>query len=264
MFRPLCRNCIIIISLLLVGVAVCAQDGSSDDLPEYTIRRAATPIVIDGVLEELSWQAAEVIDAFTFPWYKEGEKDRTDARLLWDEENLYVSFVAHDPHISATLTERDDPVSRDDCVEVFVAPDTGAVRTYFNFEFNALGTILDRSPRDNRSNAWDAEGVQIAIAIDGTLNEESDEDRQWTAEIVIPFSSFDPFAPRLPPEDGDVWRLNLYRTGGQVNLQYMTWSNTLTSKPSFHVPERFGIVHFSGTPVTAVRDSSWGEMKQER
>lgn len=262
MLRLLCRNCTI--AVLLVGVGAWAQDGSSQDLPEYTIRRAVTPIVIDGDLGEASWQAAEVVDAFTFPWYTEGAKDRTEARLLWDDDNLYVSFVAHDPHISATLTGRDSPVSRDDCVEVFVAPDTSAVLTYFNFEFNALGTILDRSPRDSRTSAWNAEGVQIALTIDGTLNDESDEDRQWIAEIVIPFSSFDPFAPRLPPVDGDVWRLNLYRTGGKVNLQYMTWSNTLTSKPSFHVPERFGVVRFSGIPVTAVRDSSWGEVKQER
>ena len=250
--------------ILLAGTALWAQDGSSQDLPEYTIRRAATPIVIDGVLDEASWQAVEMIDAFTFPWWKEGAKDRTEACLLWDDENLYVGFVAHDPHISATLTERDDPVSRDDCVEVFVSPDSSTVRTYFNFEFNALGTILDRSPRDNRSKTWNADGVQIAITIDGTLNDETDQDRLWVAEIVIPFTSFDPYAPSLPPQDGDTWRLNLYRTGGEVNLQYMTWSNTLTSKPSFHVPEQFGIVHFSGTPVTAVLDSSWGEVKQER
>lgn len=262
MLRPLYR--VGAIPLLLVATAVWAQDESSEDLPEYTIRRASAAIVIDGALGEASWQAAEVIDAFDFPWYTEGAKDRTEARMLWDDENLYVSFVSYDPHISATLTERDSGVSRDDCVEVFVAPDTAAVLTYFNFEFNALGTILDRSPRDSRSSSWNAEGVQIALTIDGTLNDESDEDRLWIAEIVIPFSSFDPFAPRLPPEDGDVWRLNLYRTGGKVNLQYMTWSNTLASKPQFHVPERFGIVHFSGVPVTAVKDSSWGEVKQER
>jgi hypothetical protein len=66
--------------------------------------------------------------------------------MLWDEKNLYVSFVPRDKHVSSILTERDDPVSRDDAVEVFVAPDTADVRQYFNFEFNALGTILDRSP----------------------------------------------------------------------------------------------------------------------
>ncbi len=31
-------------------------------------------------------------------------------------------------------------------------------------------------------------------------------------------------------------------------LEYITWSNTLTPKPQFHVPERFGVVHFDGRP----------------
>jgi len=267
MFGKLYR---ILALLLIVGIEADAQvltaDTSGDQLPEYTIRQAAGEITLDGNLDESSWQAAEVIDQFTFPWWTEGEKERTEARILWDAQNLYVSFVAHDQHISATLTERDDPVSRDDCVEVFVAPDTSKPTSYFNFEFNALGTILDRSPRDNRSKDWNAEEVAIALSIDGTMNDESDQDRLWVAEIAIPFSSFADYAPRLPPQDGDVWRLNLYRTGGAVNLQFITWSDTQTSSPSFHKPLRFGIVHFSAASVitTAVEDSSWGEVKQQR
>ncbi len=46
----------------------------------------------------------------------------------------------------------------------------------------------------------------------------------------------------------------LYRTGGAVNLQYITWSNTLTPKPQFHVPERFGVVHFDSRPVLSLQD----------
>jgi len=241
-----------------------APDAAGKELPEYTILQTAGPIAVDGMLIERSWQAAEIIDAFVFPWWEEGAKERTEARILWDDQNLYVAFVAHDRHISAVLTERDDPVSQDDCVEVFVAPDTGEVANYFNFEFNALGTILDRSPRNDRSKTWNAEGVEIGITIDGTLNEESDVDRLWIAEIAIPFATFADFSPQLPPRGGDVWRLNLYRTGGQVDLQYITWSDTRTARPSFHVPERFGIVRFSAAPVvpTAVEDSSWGGIKR--
>jgi hypothetical protein len=247
---------------LLLGIPAAAV---ADDLPEYTILQASGPVTVDGRLDEPSWQAAPPVDAFLFPWWEAGEKEPTDARLLWDEENLYVAFVATDKHISATLTQRDAPVSRDDAVEVFIAPDTAAVEIYFNFEFNALGTILDRSPRDNRSSAWNAEEIVVAITIDGTLNDESDEDRLWTTEIAIPFSSFADFAPRLPPRDGDAWRLNLYRIGGAVNPQFSVWSDTRTEKAQYHVPERFGIVHFSAAPVTAtaIKDSSLGEIKKE-
>ena len=142
------------------------------------------------------------------------------------------------------LTDRDSPVSRDDCVEVFIAPDTSAIDLYYNFEFNALGTILDRSPKLNRSGTWNADGILVAVAIDGSLNDETDIDSLWTTEIAIPFTAFQGYAPQLPPQPGDLWRLNLYRTGGQINLQYITWSDTRTPKPQFHVPRRFGFAHF--------------------
>ncbi|NKB69146.1 MAG: hypothetical protein GKR89_18920 [Candidatus Latescibacteria bacterium] len=235
--------------LALVCLLLARAATAQDDLPHHTIRHSAGPIVLDGRLDEASWQAAEIIDQFTFPWWSEGAKDRTEARLLWDQTALYVAFTAYDPHISATLTQRDSPVSRDDCVEVFIAPDSSRVTTYFNFEFNALGTILDRSPRDKRSKKWNGEGVKIALDIQGTLNNETDRDSLWVAEIALPFAVFAPYAPNLPPADGDTWRLNLYRTGGQVNLQYITWSDTRVPKPQFHAPERFGVVHFSARPV---------------
>ena len=189
-----------------------------------------------------------MIDEFGYPWWQGGQKERTEARMLWNDDGLYVAFVAWDHHVTAVHTERDAPVSRDDCVEVFIAPDTSDVSIYYNFEFNALGTILDRSPRDKRSSAWNADGVQVAVTIDGTLNENADADSLWTTEIAIPFDAFEGFAP--PPTSGTVWRLNLYRTGGAVNLQYMTWSNTKADRPNFHAPQRFGAVYFSDEPTT--------------
>jgi len=79
-------------------------------------------------------------------------------------------------------------------------------------------------------------------------------DNKWTNEIAIPFSSFSPYAPHLPPSDGDVWRLNLYRTGGEIDKQHITWSDTKIPKPQFHWPEHFGIVHFSSTAVPVQRE----------
>ena len=250
---------------LIEGLAARAMaQENTTDLPEYTILQTAGPIEVDGRLDEPSWRAATPVDDFIFPWWVEGEKEPTEGRMLWDETHLYVSFIAYDKHISATLTQRDDPVSRDDAVEVFIAPQVDDVSQYFNFEFNALGTILDRSPRNGRSSSWNAEDIAVAISIDGTLNDETDEDRLWTTEIAIPFASFEEFAPHLPPLDGDTWRLNLYRIGGKVNPQYSAWSNTLSEKPQYHVPERFGIVHFSSVAadiITALEGTSWGHIK---
>jgi hypothetical protein len=80
--------------------------------------------------------------------------------------------------------------------------------------------------------------LAAATQIDGTLNDESDEDTGFVTEIAIPFGSFVDTAPNVPPKPGDTWRLNLYRVGGRMNAQYSQWSNTGTPQPKYHVPER--------------------------
>ena len=193
------RIALIVATLLANSVMVFASASAADLLPEHTILRAAGPITIDGVIDEPSWGAAASVGDFHFPWWQEGDKEQTQARLLWDDDNLYISFVADDRHISAIHKERDAPVSQDDCVEAFIMPDTTHVGHYYNFEVNVIGTIDT--------------------------------------------------APNIPPKPGDTWRMNLYRIGGKVNPQYSQWSNTGTPKPKYHVPERFGIMHFSANVV---------------
>lgn len=250
--------CILMVPAILISSALTSEP---DALPTYTVLRASEQLVIDGKMDESCWQSAPPVGDFVFPWWTEGEKEPTVARLLWDDENLYVCFVAYDKHISAVHTDRDAPVSEDDCVEVFIAPNPERVKDYFNFEINALGALLDRSPLDNRSKDWNAEGIRIGITIDGTLNDERDEDRAWTVEMAIPFAVFTGFARAIPPADGDAWRLNLYRTGGKVNPQYSAWSNPAAARPSFHVPERFGVVVFSTRVVPSAQS---GPVQGER
>ena len=217
-------------------------------IPQHKIYVTADSIKIDGILNEPAWQSAPVIKEFSYPWFTNGQKELTEARLIWDNNYLYVAFVAHDKFISAYNSERDSPVSQDDCVEVFIAPDTTNIQNYFNYEFNALCTVLDRAPYNNRDGKWNSNNLKVTIKIRGTLNDHSDIDTLWTTEVAIPLQDFKEFAPNIPPKGGDRWRLNLYRTGGEINLQYSTWSATLRPKPQFHAPERFGIVEFSDKP----------------
>ena len=232
-------TCCVPVSVLLYQVT------DAQPLPRHQIYITSDSIKIDGSLNELAWQSSPVIKEFSYPWFTNGKKELTEARLMWDPNFLYVAFVAHDQFVSAYNSERDSPVSQDDCVEIFIAPDTTNIQNYFNYEFNALCTILDRAPYENRSGKWNSKNLKVAVKINGTLNFHSDIDTLWTTEIAIPLEDFRGFAPHIPPKVGDRWRLNLYRTGGEINLQFATWSETLRPKPQFHAPERFGIVEFS-------------------
>jgi hypothetical protein len=217
----------------------------------YTIRRATGPIGVDGKLDEADWKAAPLMSPFVFRWWTAGDKEPTEARMLWDDENLYVAYHCHDRHISAFVTQRHGPVSRDDCVEIFLSPNPEKVKNYYTFEINCVGTMLNRCRTDwwQGPPTWEPEGVKIGHSIPGPTKEESPSDEAWIIELAIPLRNFSFDAAHTPPHAGDVWRLNLNRCGGQTNLQFSSWSPIGTEKPSFHSPDYFGYVTFSDQRV---------------
>lgn len=213
----------------------------------YDIRRAASPIIIDGKLDEPAWQQARSVGDFDFPWFTSGTKEQTIAKLLWDDRNLYVSWNAADQHISASITQRHGPVSKDDCVEIFISPNPQKVRNYYTFEINAIGTMLNRARTDwwTGPPTWEPEGVQYKTSFHGlTKKDESPQDSYWVVEAAIPLKNFAADAAHTPPHDGDEWRLNLQRLGGITNAQASTWSPLPEGVKSFHTPEAFGTVRF--------------------
>lgn len=230
---------------------VCASAQLAQSQPRYDIFRTPTAIEIDGKLDEPAWKQAPSAENFHFNWWKDGAKEQTVARLLWDDENLYVSFYCHDKNISAEVVERHGPVSRDDSVEVFLSPNPSKIRNYYGFEINVIGTMLNFLRADWYQGPfhWEPEGVRYRTSFHGLpVKHESPKDDHWILELAIPFKNFEKDAPNTPPRDGDSWRLNLNRAGGKTNAQFSTWSPVSTEKPNFHVPEAFGAVRFVNRP----------------
>ena len=169
--------------------------------------------------------------------------------MLWDDQHLYVSFRCQDAHVWAVHTKHDEPVYKDDCVEVFTSPNPDHPERYFNIEMNVRRAWLDRyhpeGPGKKPPTNWNAMGMRVGTTVQGTLNDDSDTDRSWILEAAIPLANFAKVAKHTPPHDGDVWHLNLNRLGGETNPQYSQWSPGKTKTPEFHAPRYFGRVVFS-------------------
>jgi len=227
--------------LLLFAASLLAQQ------PRYDITRVRGKIAIDGKLDESAWKRAKPTGDFHFNWWKEGDKEKTVAKLLWDDDNLYVGFYCHDKHISAEVVQRHGPVSRDDAVEAFISPNPEKPRNYYGFEINAIGTMLNFIRADWYKGPFNTEpeGVKYRTTFHGQPSkQESASDEHWMLELAIPFKNFEKDAAHTPPQKGDTWRLNLNRCGGKTNAQYSTWSPVKSDRPNFHVPESFGWVRF--------------------
>ncbi|MFN0168427.1 MAG: carbohydrate-binding family 9-like protein [Bryobacteraceae bacterium] len=229
-------------ALLLAAISLNAAD-----FPRYDILRTPSAIKVDGRLDERAWRRAKPAGDFHFNWWTAGAKEQTVAKLLWDDDRLYVSYYCHDKHISATVTERHGPVSKDDCVEIFLSPNPSKPRNYYGFEMNVIGTMLNFRIADwwTGKPQWEPEGVELRTSYFGLpKKDESPRDDHWTLEVSIPFRNFARDAAHVPPRDGDEWRIGLNRAGGVTDAQYSTWAPVATPTPNFHVPESFGYVRF--------------------
>lgn len=214
------------------------------DISHYTVMRTLGPIKVDGVLDEPSWKAAKSTGAFRANDGSGAATSRVEAKMLWDDSNLYFAFECDDTDLAGTMTQRDEHLWEEEVVEVFIDPD-GDEKNYLELEVNPLGTFLDLFvltpvvPIPYESYNIRA---QWAVMVDGTVQNSSDRDRGWRVELAVPLRDA-VTAPNSPPKDGDKWRLNLYRIERKPKEQYIAWSPTL--KPSFHTPSRFGEVTFS-------------------
>ncbi len=232
-------------AVTLILALIIAAPGVLAEVPEYICRRTTEKIVIDGILSEADWQAAETVGDFVFPWYESGEKEQTGARLMWDDTYLYLSFRCDDAHIWAEYYDINDPTYNDDCVELFWNPSPDRQQNYYQFEINCIGNLLSVLHGERSTIML----PHIGQTIDGTVNDDTDTDSGWIIEAAIRFDEYPGLFTATPPQDGDMWRIGLNRCGGNTNPQYSQWSPSQTSRPSFHQPDDFGRLVFSKDSV---------------
>ena len=99
---------------------------------------------------------------------------------------------------------------------------------------------------------WDFPGLQVSVALDGTLNDDRDIDRGWTAEITLPWAGMTHLANgrSLPPLPGDEWRMFFGRfqrleIGGHEVLPHPALVWTPHGRFDAHMPEAWTRVVFS-------------------
>jgi len=231
----------------LSALAVAAQAAAAPAVPDYAVRRAPAPIVVDGRIDAAEWAAASPAVEFIFPWESQtGPKQKTLARLLWDDRCLYVAYACADADITASIREKDAFVFRDDTVEIFLNVKPEQSSHYYCVEINVAGTVMDYVCVDAKYylRRFDLAGFRSGIRVDGTPNAPEDADRGWSLEMAIPWENFRDTAP--PPRVGTVYTANLNRWDGRdPDRRLSVWADSGLDWPHPHAPERFGKLVFT-------------------
>lgn len=190
------------------------------------MRLTQTP-VIDGVLDDEAWKEGVWADDFIQyePYNGSEASQRTEFKILFDENNLYVAVRAYDTSpdsIVGRLTRRDNI----DGDVVAVSFDSfHDLRTAFVFGISAGGTKIDQIISNDgmeEDNSWDA----------NWWGKTSLNDDGWTAEMKIPFSQI-----RFKKNSDDLWGLQVARILYRKN-ETIFWQ---------HIPKNApGLVHMIG------------------
>ena len=209
-----------------------------------TWRTARGAIAIDGVLSESSWDRADRAGPFVRSLDGKPCAEQTVARLLWDDENLYVAFQVDDANIATPYTRDDQPLYQSNVVEIFLNP-SGDLARYDEIEIAPSNALFDASftgRRQGMNLSWSS-GARHAVHLDGTLNDSRDVDRGWTAELAVPFATLTGMpAPR--PRRGDKWRFNLYRLRQYPGQPGEGQAYSPPMVGDFHALDRFATMRF--------------------
>jgi hypothetical protein len=242
-------------------------NNSTDSLPRsYDVYKTKKPIKIDGEIDK-AWKKA--------PWTAyfrdiEGDKKpeprfKTRVKMLWDDNYLYVLAEMEEPHLWATLTQRDAIIFNDHDFEVFLDPNNDQEQ-YFEYEINALGTVMDLfMQRPYKKGGpmvmeWNSTNLLSAVKLHGTLNDNRDIDKGWVVEMAIPFKDLERPGRISKPVVGATWRINFSRVEWTMDNDGISYKRRTgaNGKPlpednwvwspqgliDMHVPEHWGFIHF--------------------
>lgn len=153
------------------------------------IKRAVGEIKLDGILDEADWEKADVAKDWylNFPVDSAAAPYQTEARLTFDDQYLYVSFVAYDDSTRDVINSlrRDFDYDRNDNVGFNIGPYNDRLNGFFFVLTPAgvqmEGTIATGGASDDSWNIyWDNKWYSKVLKY---------EDK-WVAEAAIPFKSF--------------------------------------------------------------------------
>jgi len=217
----------IALPLLMLLLLTSVLSGQAPEKKQYKATKITSVPVINGVLDDDTWKEGTWIDDFTQhePFNGSKSSQRTEFKILFDDDNLYVAFKAYDtsPDSIVNRLSRRDNVDGD--LVAIILDSYHDLRTGFCFGVSSSGVKFDQmftNDGENENSTWDPNWwVKTSINGEG-----------WVAEMRIPFSQV-----RFEKNSGDIWGLDVARILFRKN-ETSFWQHIPKDAP--------GLVHMFG------------------
>ncbi len=217
---------------------------------EYRIQRAETPFGLKDKWDKGQWAKTEALQLTHFMGTQPEHLPDTRAKLLYDDNHLYVFFRVTDQYVRAVAKTFHDPVYQDSCVEFFFTPGKDLGEGYFNLEANCGARFLlhhqiARGENQREVAVEDCRKIEIKASLPQTVDPEMTEPMVWTLHYALPIELLKKYAPVEAPAPGVSWRANFYKCADHSSHpHWLTWNCVDKPDPDFHVPHCFGTIVF--------------------
>jgi len=227
--------------------------------------RAKRPPKVDGKLDDEAWKKCPALADFTVAYSYRPSAHPTEARLCYDDANLYVAFRCAEPdanRLAAKVQGRDDKnIWSDDYVELMLDANRDR-KTYFRFAFNAKAALTDGNALNDAADGvkWLNQGLlggdrdfDVAWNLEDGAAAAGTQQGAWTLEASIPWKALGVAAPKrgdamgllltrghADPKEDSEWTV----TGRDRNTGAMLPSHYLGGCTMYHSPLRFGALKF--------------------
>ncbi len=190
---------------------IFAQNSTNKTDFQIHIKKATSPLRIDGDLSDAAWSNAEKVRSFRVHYPQNGDSTKlaTEAQLTYDDHFIYIGFTAFDDgkYIVQSLKRDVDYWSSDAMAVMFDPIEAQANGVLFGVNTEGVqseGILAGEDPDWAWDNKWFSEVRKAA-------------DR-FTIEIAVPFKSL-----RYDPKK-TTWSINFARNAIENGGQYYTWT----------------------------------------
>lgn len=235
----------------LLALCSCTNGDNMKKESVYQVGRLKEPMKIDAVWDKPQWSNIPPVDISNYMGEIPEFKPVAQAKMMYDDQNIYVIFHVDDKYVRCLTTDINGPVWEDAAVEFFFAPDSDQPLLYFNLETNCGGTPLmhyNIVPRQESKqlSKEDISQIEIAHTLPSFIDPEITEPVTWTLEYRIPLAMLAGYSKISKPAKGVIWKANFYKIAeNNSSHHYITWSVIENDKPDFHKPAFFGKLIFN-------------------
>lgn len=166
--------------------------------------------------------------------------------ILHDGRSVHLHYFVKEDQVRAVNTEINSSVWEDSCCEFFISF-KGDEKHFYNFEINAIGTVLGGYGKDRNLRTPIPVPILSQVETGSSLGNEPfdsiNKTTLWDLRVMIPVSAF--CFSNIEELSGLEATGNFYKCGDKLaEPHFLSWNPVLTPEPDFHRPEYFGDLVF--------------------